>query len=116
MVVLLVQPFKYMVKIKRSELLASFVYTRFPIVLRKPGWENSPLEDVPLKVNFPEPLSIPFTEEQQKVLIGILERDPRPHYHFDEQRVYGMEFGGYDIRFRGAGDTAIVYDILKSEE
>lgn len=80
------------------------------------GGFTSPLEDAPLDVDFPASLRTPFTEEQQKAVIGILERDPRPHYHDDEQRVYGMAFGGYDVRFRVIGNTAVVCDVLRRGE
>jgi hypothetical protein len=30
----------------------------------------------------------------------VLELDPRPQYHNDPERVYGMPFAGYDVKFR----------------
>lgn len=36
----------------------------------------------------------------RKALIEILMRDPRPQYHNDPERIYGMEFGKYEIKFR----------------
>jgi len=30
----------------------------------------------------------------------VLSFDPRPQYHDDPERVYGMPFAGYDIRFK----------------
>ncbi len=38
-------------------------------------------------------------EEKRASLLEILARDPRPQYHNDEKRIYGMEFGGYEIKF-----------------
>ncbi len=37
-------------------------------------------------------------------LVEILSRDPRPQYHSDRERVYGMEFGDYEIKFRVDGE------------
>lgn len=42
------------------------------------------------------------------VLRGILELDPRPAYQDDPERIYGMEYGGKDIRFKVVGDTLFV--------
>jgi hypothetical protein len=33
------------------------------------------------------------------ILRKILEQDPRPHYHNDPERVYGMQYNGKDIHF-----------------
>lgn len=38
--------------------------------------------------------------ERYDALIEVLSQDPRPHYHDDPNRVYGMEFGGRDIKFK----------------
>lgn len=64
------------------------------------------LADRTLDVVFPETLRAMLTEEQQAAVIGILERDPRPHYHTDPDRIYGMIFGDYDVHFRVQGDVA----------
>ena len=63
------------------------------------GGFTSSLADCTLKVEFPEACRRMFSLDQQNAIVGILERDPRPHYHADEKRVYGMPFAGYDIRF-----------------
>ena len=75
---------------------------------------TSSLEDAPLSVNFPSEWRSFFSCEQQSAVIGILERDPRPHYHNDEDRVYGMAFAGYNIRFRVKNGVAEVCGVEKS--
>jgi len=52
-----------------------------------------------LEVDFPEVWRKGFTPDQQTALMKILSLDPRPHYHADVQRVYGMPFAGRDIKF-----------------
>lgn len=42
----------------------------------------------------------------------VLSLDPRPQYHDDANRVYGMDFGGHDVRFRVEGDSVIVVEIV----
>ena len=66
------------------------------------------LPDATLNVVFPDEWRYLFTAEQQAAIIGILERDPRPHYHDDPERVYGMTFAGYNVRFRVQGSSATV--------
>ena len=66
------------------------------------------LPDATLNVVFPDEWRHLFTAGQQAAIIGILERDPRPHYHDDPERVYGMTFAGYNVRFRVQGSSATV--------
>ena len=42
----------------------------------------------------------------------VLSLDPRPQYHDDANRVYGMDFDGHDVRFRVEGDSVIVVEIV----
>lgn len=44
-------------------------------------------------------------------LIEVLENDPRPRYHDDLERVYGMEYDGREVKFRVRGDTLTVIEI-----
>jgi tRNA-Thr(GGU) m(6)t(6)A37 methyltransferase TsaA len=44
-------------------------------------------------------------------LIEVLENDPRPRYHDDPERVYGMEYDGREVKFRVRGDTLTVIEI-----
>ena len=37
--------------------------------------------------------------------------DPRPSYHDDPQREYGMAFSGYNVRFRVEGNMLMVIDL-----
>ena len=38
-------------------------------------------------------------EEKRKALISVLAQDPRPGYQDDCERIYGIEFAGFDVRF-----------------
>ena len=38
-------------------------------------------------------------ENKIPALLGVLSHDPRPSYHKDSERIYGLTFSGYDIRF-----------------
>lgn len=67
-----------------------------------------------LKVVFPEDLRVIFDSGDYKTLCKILELDPRPQYHDDPERVYGMPFAGYDIRFTVSRDNLLrVVEVVK---
>ncbi len=62
-----------------------------------------------LRVGMPEEtrtfLLDALSEEGYAGLLGVLAEDPRPAYQRDEQREYGMNFSGVEVRFSVAGDT-----------
>ena len=41
----------------------------------------------------------------------ILEQDPRPAYHSDPDRIYGIDYAGWNLHFRVADDTLYVLTI-----
>ena len=44
-------------------------------------------------------------------LVQTLALDPRPSYHDDPEREYGMAFSGYNVRFRVEGNLLSVYNV-----
>lgn len=52
-----------------------------------------------LEVDFRPELMAVIPETLQEGLVGILSCDPRPSYQADPERVYGLDFGGYNIKF-----------------
>ncbi|MBQ7423061.1 MAG: tRNA (N6-threonylcarbamoyladenosine(37)-N6)-methyltransferase TrmO [Prevotella sp.] len=65
-----------------------------------------------LQVKIPEEITVKFTTEQLQLLTKVLSLDPRPHYHKDPLRVYGMPFDGRDVKFRVSEGVLIVIDVL----
>ena len=61
-----------------------------------------------LKVEFPEELLNQYQEEKRQAVLGILAQDPRPTYFQDPERVYGVPFAGFDVKFKVDGDTLVV--------
>ena len=59
-------------------------------------------------MDIPDEVGRMFTPRQLVALRKVLELDPRPHYHNDADKIYGMPFLGYDIKFRVDGDRLIV--------
>ena len=64
-----------------------------------------------LQVEMPESIARKFTPRQASALRRVLELDPRPHYHRDPQKIYGMPFGGYDVKFTVDGERLTVISL-----
>ena len=67
--------------------------------------------DFLLNVSFPPALLEQIPEAQQQALIGVLSHDPRPSYQRTPDRIYGMAFGDFDVRFRVEDDTLYVVEV-----
>ena len=66
-----------------------------------------------LKVDFPETLLSILPEEKRDAAKAVLSHDPRPSYQRKPERIYGINFAGYDIRFRVDGDVLTVQSVEK---
>lgn len=66
-----------------------------------------------LDVTFPEDLLERFPAEKRSAVVKVLEQDPRPSYHDDPMRRYGVSFAGYDVHFRVEGDHLTVFEVVK---
>lgn len=68
-----------------------------------------------LKVVLPSELSARIADRSIiPALIETLQLDPRPSYHDDPEREYGMSFAGYNVRFNVSGDILTVTDVQNS--
>ncbi len=56
--------------------------------------------DFLLQVDFPPALLQKLPQDKQEAALGVLSHDPRPSYQKDPERVYGLSFAGFDIRFQ----------------
>ena len=68
----------------------------------------------PLDILFPA--QTPFEPEELDILRDILAQDPRPPFHDDPEKTYGMAFAGYDVRFRVNGQVLTVLEFRKKIE
>ena len=57
------------------------------------------VKDYELEVLFPEELLNCVPKEKRQAIVEVLKQDPRPSYHDDPNRVYGVAFAGVNIRF-----------------
>ena len=72
------------------------------------------LQERSLKVILPKELSEKIEEKTIiPSLIETLQLDPRPSYHDDPEREYGMSFAGYNIRFTVSEDILTVRSVTQ---
>lgn len=55
-----------------------------------------------------------FGGEMLSLIRQILAQDPRPSYQEDPDRVYGMSYGGAEVRFKASGDVITVIDATRA--
>ncbi len=67
--------------------------------------------DFLLHVEFPAPLLQKLPADKRDAAIGVLSHDPRPSYQRKSERIYGLTFAGFDIRFHISGETLYVDEV-----
>ncbi len=66
-----------------------------------------------IEVEFPEELLERLPEHLRESALAVLRQDPRAAYNKKPDYVYGMSFGGYDIRFVVAEGKLVVRDVVE---
>ena len=74
------------------------------------GFASAPKEAT-LTVHIPEDIVEKIPQDKRAAVMGVLAQDPRPSYQDDPERVYGMSFGGMEIKFQVDGDSLTVCGI-----
>ena len=74
------------------------------------GWTDV-VERKYLAVECSEELLAKLHPAQHKALLAILANDPRPRYQDDPQRIYGLTFAQWNVKFRVEGETLHVVDV-----
>ena len=69
--------------------------------------------DFLLNVDFPATLLSRLPEAKRDAAIGVLSHDPRPSYQRQPDRIYGLTFAGFDIRFQVQGNVLTVKEVNK---
>ena len=70
-------------------------------------------EEYTLTVEIPEKEAAKFPAEKLPALKSVLAQDPRPAYKDDGEKIYGMRFAGFEIKFRVSEKTLTVASIEK---
>lgn len=71
------------------------------------------LEDKELQVDFPEKMLSQIPKEHREAIIGALAEDPRPSYQKDPERIYGLNYAGFDVRFTVRDRLLSVCQVIK---
>ena len=71
-------------------------------------------DDYLLDVDFPEHLLAKLPADKHEAVLGVLSHDPRPSYQKDADRIYGLNFAGFDIRFAVKEKKLTVVDVCKA--
>ena len=66
-----------------------------------------------LEVQCPPDLLARLPEDQRPALLGGLAQDPRPHYQNDPDRIYGMAFGEWNVKFQVEQGMVRVIGLVK---
>ena len=70
-------------------------------------------KDYSLDVTDENDLLLVLPEEKRAGAKQMLALDPRPSYITDEDRIFGVEYAGYDIRFKVKENILTVCDVIK---
>jgi len=65
-----------------------------------------------LEVEFPAKWLNLIPADRREALLEVLKQDPRPSYQQDPNRIYGLEFAGFDIRFTVCGSLLSVCEVV----
>ena len=75
------------------------------------GGFTASADDFILDVEFPAHLLEILPKEKQEAAVAVLSHDPRPSYQRTPQRIYGLTFAGFDIRFQVEEKTLHVLEV-----
>lgn len=64
-----------------------------------------------LEVAVPDTIRGRLTAAELQGIVAALEQDPRPRYHDDAERIYGMPYGTHDVHFRVNGNIAEIVSL-----
>ena len=72
--------------------------------------------DFLLEVDFPVDLLEKLPGAKRQAALDVLSHDPRPSYQRSAERIYGLSFAGFDIRFQVEDNTLHVTDVCMLEK
>ncbi|MBE6740478.1 MAG: tRNA (N6-threonylcarbamoyladenosine(37)-N6)-methyltransferase TrmO [Ruminococcaceae bacterium] len=80
-------------------------------IINAKGSYTDETKDYKLDVKCNDTLLEKIPQEKQKAFIDILSCDPRPSYHKDKNRIYGLDFAGFNIKFTVDENVLFVKEI-----
>lgn len=67
-----------------------------------------------MKVDIPDEVLEQIPQEKREAVLEMLAQDPRPGYQKNPERIYGIEYGEHNIRFRAEDDRILVLEVQKA--
>lgn len=74
------------------------------------------VKDYKIQVDFPKDLLEKLTENSRESVLELLQQDPRPSYIKDANRIYGMAYGKYNIKFKVVKNCLTVIGIEEKND
>ena len=81
----------------------------------RPDADSGFADEAPVSVLSVEGIELLPDEVDKAAVAAILAQDPRPRYHDDPNRVYGMRYGECDIRFTVCDGVVVIAGVSFSE-
>lgn len=79
------------------------------------GFANE-VKEYELAVDFPAELLEILPEQKRKGIIEVLKQDPRPSYHNNPERRYGVAYAGFDVHFTVRDGVVRVFEVVPFKE
>lgn len=79
------------------------------------GSYSDDAKDYRLDVDFPDALLQKLPTNKRDAVMECLADDPRPAYQDEPERIYGMLFAGFNIKFQVENNTLTVVGVEKTE-
>lgn len=80
------------------------------------GYVDS-LEESCLDIVIPESIAAQINDKAKfQALVETLKLDPRPSYHNDPARIYGLSFSGYNVRFTVSDTVLTIIDVEQLQQ
>ena len=80
------------------------------------GYVDS-LDESQLEVVIPESVEAQINDKAKfQALVETLKLDPRPSYHNDPSRIYGLSFSGYNVRFTVSDTVLTIIDVEQFQQ
>lgn len=77
------------------------------------GGFSDDVRDYSLEVFIPDDIKKELSKEEYDTIVSILSQDPRPAYKKSSDRIYGMSFSCYQVRFKVMDGVLSVVDLDK---
>lgn len=75
------------------------------------GGFAEPARKKSLQVEIPEVVAAQFPQDKLDSLLELMSEDPRPAYQKDPERIYGLKFAGYEVKFQVLGEICKIISI-----